>query len=210
MGVTNLPLTLTGDLTQAVFETLSACDVVAMDTETSGLDWRGDELQLCQIYSAETGPILLRKVTERPELLGRLLQSDLVTKVFHFAPFDLRFLESQWDVRARRVACTKAASKLLSPEISNSEHSLAELSSRHLGIRLDKGPVRTSDWGASSLSAQQVAYAVADVAHLPTLHHVLLQELHRTELYELWRAVCDYMPVDAHLDVMGFSNPLMY
>lgn len=85
-----------GDLPSELAQSLTSAGCVAVDTETSGLDWSSDLLQLCQLYTPETGPILVRNVSARPERLGSVLEDPGVQKVFHFAPFDLRFLEGQW------------------------------------------------------------------------------------------------------------------
>ena len=86
-------------------------------------------------------------------------------KVFHHAPFDLRFMNHASGYRAASVRCTKVASKLLDPQAPNQMHSLQTLAARYLGVHLAKGAVRTSDWSAA-LSAEQVAYAADDVIHL--------------------------------------------
>jgi ribonuclease D len=134
-----------------------------------------------------------------------------VLKVLHFAPFDLRFLEASWGMRAAPVGCTKAASRLLDPYLPSSEHSLQALLRRHLGIAVSKGEVRMSDWGSAAvLSEEQIGYATADVAHLLDLHDVLIKRLDDLGRSELFARVCAYMPVDAHLEVTGIPNPLAY
>jgi ribonuclease D len=133
-----------------------------------------------------------------------------VIKVFHFAPFDLRFLLSGWRVTVEHVACTKAASKLLRPSAPREEHGLASLVARYAGVALDKGAVRTSDWAASVLSPQQLAYAIGDVEHLPGLLGALLTELTAFGLLDDFWNVCRYMPLDARLEVAGVPNPLTY
>lgn len=183
---------------------------VAVDTETGGLDWHRDPLQLCQLFTPETGTVLLRRVERTPLNLAGLLGDAGVLKVLHYAPFDLRFLESQWESPVRSVACTKAASRLLDPNLPSKDHSLQPLLQRHLGVTVSKGAVRTSNWGAEALSEEQLAYASGDVIHLLDLHDALSQRLDVSGLAELYSRVCAYMPVDAHLAVSGFPNPLDY
>ena len=181
-----------------------------MDTETSGLDWATDSLQLCQLFTDETGPVLLSQVRGHPVELARLLADPDVVKVFHFAPFDLRFLEACWGVRAVSVECTKAASRLLDPDLPAAKHSLQSLLELHLGLRIEKGSVRTSDWGARTLTEEQIAYATADVDHLLALAQTLTHRLAACGKAELFAQVCAYMPVDAHLAVTGVPSPLVY
>ncbi len=183
---------------------------MAVDTETSGLDWATDELHLCQVFSPATGTLLLRHVREVPRGLAALMEDPQVIKVLHHAAFDLRFLEAHWGIRSTSVACTKTASKLLDPAIPAEEHSLRALLQRYLGVSVTKGPVRTSDWNAAVLSDAQIAYATADVAHLLDLYDVLRERLQTEGLLHTFGQICAYIPVDAHLHVSGIPNPLVY
>lgn len=201
---------LIDDLPDDLTDLLRSSGRVAVDTETTGLDWQQDTLELCQIHSPEAGTILLRKSSSRPSNLLDILEDSRVTKVLHHAPFDLRFLESTWGVRTRSVFCTKAASKLLDPHLPSAEHSLGALLARTLGIQLDEGAVRVSDWAASTLTHEQVAYAAADVASLLMLADIQDQQLRVRGLSEDFTAICAYMPVAAHLEIEGIPNPLTY
>lgn len=200
---------VTGDLPIGLAEQLCKAGRVAVDTETTGLDWRTDSLELCQLFATSVGAVLLRIEGDAPHLRS-LLEDASVAKVFHFAPFDLRFLEAALGARTTSVICTKAASKLLNPELPASSHSLGALLARHFGVELDKGPVRTSDWGAKELTEAQTDYAVSDVASLLRLADVEVEDLRRQGLEDVFAAICAYMPVDAHLEVIGVPDPLSY
>lgn len=197
-----------GDLPAHLASTIRAARRVAVDTETSGLDWSTDRLHLCQLFTEETGPVLLRHVVGRPRRLASVMNDRAVLKVMHFAPFDLRFLEARWGIGTRSVACTKAASRLLHPMLE--DHSLKALLERHLGVVIEKGAVRMSDWAAATLSDEQVEYAVGDVSHLLDLHQHLTDQVEDAGLASTFNAVCAYLPVDAHLEVAGYPNPLVY
>jgi ribonuclease D len=152
----------------------------------------------------------VRGVSPVPARLAELFADSNILKVFHFAPFDLRFLEAHWGVRATSIACTKAASKISDPEMPPQEHSLKRLAKRTLGVELDKGSVRTSDWGARVLTDEQLSYAVADVLHLLDVLDYQLERLTAAgRALDFWN-VCGYMPTDAHLGVTGVPNPLEY
>lgn len=172
------------------------------------MDWTRDRLALCQLFTPETGAVLLRDVGGMPPTFASLMADQDTLKVFHFAPFDLRFLEAQWGVRTTSVACTKTASRLVEPTLES--HSLKPLLERHLGVTIEKGPVRTSDWSAPTLADEQIAYAADDVAHLLDLHRLLATRLDVAGLSHLYAQVCAYLPVDAHLEVAGYPNPLTY
>ncbi len=199
-----------GDLSRRVSQVLRAQPSVAVDTETSGLYWSADQLLLCQLFSPATGPVLLRNVSGVPSELAALMADPKVVKVLHHAPFDLRFLEAKWGIRTVSVACTKAASKLLNPSGAHEEHSLKSVLRRYLGVEVEKGAVRTSDWGAPVLSYEQIEYATGDVSHLLELQRALSASLQEKNLTDIYAQVCAYMPVDAHLEVSGVPNPLIY
>lgn len=213
------PSTTLGDVTARVFAhdlpddlcaELRGAERVAVDTETTGLDWRHDALKLLQLHAVAHGALLVRVAGRPAPNLRSLLEDALVTKVFHHAPFDLRFISATWGVRPKSVFCTKAASKLLDPQLPAGEHGLAPLLLRRLSVQLGKGPVRTSDWGAPVLSAAQMEYAAADVEFLLPLADSELAQLEAKGLIDDFRSICAYMPLDAHLAVSGVPNPLLY
>jgi ribonuclease D len=109
---------LDGDLSPDLARTLRGVSRVAVDTETGGLDWATDRLHLCQLFTTETGPVLLRNVEHSPGELAGVLGDPAVLKVLHYAPFDLRFLEARWGVRTRSVACTKGCVPAARPSAS--------------------------------------------------------------------------------------------
>lgn len=199
-----------GDLPLDLELALRSAARVAVDTETSGLDWVSDRLHICQLFAPTTGPVILRNVGGQPKALARLLSDADVVKVFHFAPFDLRFLEAHWGIQCASVECTKAASRILEPDLPPAQHSLQPLLKRWLQVSISKGAVRTSDWSAPKLSDAQLEYAVADVAHLLALSSVLNERLAAEGTTDLFKQVCAYMPIDAHLSISGIPNPLKY
>lgn len=199
-----------GDITDEFSRAFTSAGIVAVDTETSGLDWKQDRLELCQLFSPATGAVLIRPGAGKANRLANLMADGSVIKVFHYAPFDLRFLGSQWKLEAASVRCTKAAAKLLFPALSAQDYSLAPLVARHLGVHLDKGSVRTSDWAAAELSSAQLRYAADDVEHLLDLYEVLDEQLRTKKLDRAFQQVCAYMPVDAYLAINGFADPLRY
>lgn len=201
---------LEGDLSASVAEQLASVELVACDTETGGLDWRSDALALCQVHAPGVGTYLIRCGDRRPERLAALLSSPAVTKVFHHAPFDLRFLRRVWDVRVASVVCTKIASKLLQPSATPAAHSLAPLVRAHLGVTLDKGPVRVSDWSAAELSDEQIAYAARDVEFLVPLLSRLTTELDRAGLADTFVRCCEFLPTQVDLTIRGVDDVFAY
>lgn len=205
-GVTVVQHDLTADLADAYGQS----GVLAWDTETSGLDPRHDALQLCQVSAPGVGTTLVQLDGGSPSGLIELLSRPEVRVVMHHAPFDLLFMRVAWGVQAANVRCTKIASKLLAPAAASSSHSLGALTAQRLGVTLNKGPVRTSDWGAGRLSAKQVAYAAADVSHLVELYDGLTRDLAGAGLAGLYEECCEFLPTRTEVAVLGIADVYDY
>lgn len=200
-----------GDLPPDLLGRFRAASMVAWDIETSGLDWRLDRIGTCQLFAEAVGAAI---VSVEPDLVPRrlvaLLEDAALVKVFHHAAFDLRFMVHAWGVRPASVRCTKVASKLLDPHAPNDSHSLQHLVARYLGVELNKGPVRTSDWTGPTLSPEQIAYATGDVIHLAALLRTLEGNLTRRGLNWLYVKCCEFMPARVALDVGGYPDVFTY
>jgi ribonuclease D len=199
-----------GDLTTEQAEALARCSLVACDTETSGLDWRTDRLSLCQFFAPAVGAILVQATNDIPHRVVGLLEDERVGKVFHHAPFDLRFLRKAWSAETRSVYCTKIASKLLDPNAPNSEHSLQALYAKYLNVQIEKGAVRTSNWSSNLLTSEQVRYASADVAGLLELWDVLSERLDRVGKSKLYADCCAFLPAQSQLTLEDYPDVFAY
>jgi ribonuclease D len=199
-----------GDLPLDLADAFAGCALVAWDIETSGLDWRSDRIGTCQIFAEEVGAAVVSLAGETPVELMSLLENEHVLKVFHHAPFDLRFMVHTWGARPVSVRCTKVASKLLDSQTPNEAHSLQNLVKRFLDVNLSKGPVRTSDWSAATLSAEQIEYAVRDVIHLPSLLGALEHALQEKGLGDLYDQCCAFLPAKVALDLGDYPDVFAY
>lgn len=197
------------DISQATFERLRDDGRVAWDIETSGLDWRREQIGTCQLYSSSTGTIIVQVGRKRPELLCALLARQDVLKIFHHAPFDLRFMVSHWKADVRSVVCTKVASKILSPGLPSEDHSLKGLLRTRLGIEIQKDQ-RLSNWLASDLSFDQISYAANDVVHLLSLYDKLVELLQSADLGQLYQQCCSFLPARVALDLDGRGDVFAY
>jgi ribonuclease D len=180
-------------------------DTVAVDSETMGLNLVRDRLCLVQL-SAGDGNVHLVQFAERdfsaPNLRA-LLRDPRVTKIFHYARFDLAMFEAHFGEPTGPVYCTKTASKLV--RTYTDKHGLKELSNELLGIDMSKQQ-QSSDWGAAELSAEQMNYAAADVLYLHQLKAILDELLEREGRAQLARQIFDFLPVRARLDLLGWSE----
>ena len=178
--------------------------VLAVDTETLGLDPHRDRLCLVQISrgDGDADLVQIRPGGGNAPNLGRVLADANVLKLFHFARFDMAVLRRDLGVTAEPVYCTKIASKLA--RTYTDRHGLKDLCSDLLGIELSKQQ-QSSDWGADKLSDQQLSYAASDVLHLHALKNRLDAMLVRENRMAEAQACFSFLPVRAALDLTGFE-----
>lgn len=188
-----------GDLPEVALARYLTVPVVALDIETSSLDWKTGRIGTCQISARGATTTIVVSPAGPPMNLSRLLECGTVQKVFHHAPFDLRFIVHAWHVKPVSILCTKVASKVLHPEADNSVHSLKALLWQYLGVELDKSE-QTSDW-LGNLSPGQLRYAAEDVRYLIPLVELLTAELHERGLLNLYRSCCAFLPTHVELAV---------
>ena len=184
---------------------LSFGPVVAIDTETMGLNPHRDRLCLVQL-SAGDGNAHLVQMPRGPHQaprLAALLADPKVLKLFHFGRFDIAVLEHALGVRCEPVYCTKIAAKLT--RTFTDRFGLKDLCKELLGVDLSKQQ-QTSDWGADSLSDEQLAYAASDVLYLHALRAKLDALLEREGRTELAQAAFRFLPTRARLDVAGWPD----
>jgi ribonuclease D len=179
--------------------------VVAVDTETMGLNPHRDRLCLVQL-SAGDGNAHLVQMPRGPYKapnLARLMADRTVLKIFHFGRFDIAMLEHALGSPCEPVYCTKIAARLV--RTFTDRWGLKDLCRELLGVELSKQQ-QTSDWGADTLSDEQLAYAAADVLHLHALKAKLDQLLEREGRTELAKAAFQFLPARARLDLAGWAD----
>ena len=147
-------------------------DSVAIDTETMGLNPHRDRLCVVQMSNGDGSADVIqipKGHSDAPNLKALLANPD-ITKIFHFARFDLAALYNAFGVMPQPVYCTKIASRL--SRTYTDRHGLKDLVREVLNIDLSKQQ-QSSDWGSASLSEAQLAYAASDVLHLHSLRERL-------------------------------------
>ena len=179
--------------------------IVAIDTETLGLDVRRDRLCVVQLSRGDgtADVVQISPGQKRAPNLEKLFADSSVLKLFHFARFDLAVLTNAFSVMPAPVYCTKIASKLA--RTYTDRHGLKDLTRELLGVDLSKAQ-QSSDWGAPDLSEAQLAYAASDVLHLHALREKLEAMLAREGRDALARAAFGYLPDRARLDLAGFPE----
>ncbi len=178
---------------------------VAIDTETMGLNPHRDRLCLVQLSGGD-GNAHLVKMARGPykaPRLAALLADPKTLKLFHFGRFDIAVLEHALGVRCEPVYCTKIAAKLT--RTFTDRYGLKNLCQELLNVDLSKQQ-QTSDWGAETLTDEQMTYAASDVLYLHALKSKLDALLEREGRMELAQAAFRFLPTRARLDIAGWPE----
>ncbi|TCT04736.1 ribonuclease D [Aquabacter spiritensis] len=181
--------------------------VVAIDTETLGLNPHRDRLCLVQLSNGD-GSADLVQVPRGADAAGapnlvRLLADPAVVKLFHFARFDVAVLSRTYGVAPAPVFCTKIASRLC--RTYTDRHGLKDLVRELLGVDLSKQQ-QSSDWAAADLSDAQLHYAASDVLYLHACMEKLEAMLAREDRTQIAKSCFDFLPTRARLDLAGWSE----
>jgi len=179
--------------------------VVAIDSETMGLKPQRDRLCLIQLSSGNGNAHLVQfeRCNYTAPNLVKLLEDPNITKVFHYARFDVAIIKKYLKVRTTSIYCTKIASKLV--RTYTDKHGLKDLCKELLNIDLSKQQ-QSSDWGAKNLTEEQKTYAASDVLYLHKIKEILDQRLLREERDELAAFCFEFLQTRANLDLIGFEN----
>jgi ribonuclease D len=177
---------------------------VAIDTETMGLNPHRDRLCVVQLSNGDGTADVVQVPQGHHDApnLKALLADPNILKIFHFARFDVAALYNTFGVMPQPVYCTKIASRLT--RTYTDRHGLKDLVREVLNIDLSKQQ-QSSDWGSSTLSEAQLAYAASDVLHLHGLRERLDAMLAREGRTELAKACFEFLPTRARLDLDGWE-----
>jgi ribonuclease D len=184
---------------------LSLGPLVAIDTETLGLNPHRDRLCLAQLSSGDGESHLVQFGAggyDAPNL-RRLLTDPAVTKLFHFARFDVAVFKQYLGVVTRPIYCTKIASRLV--RTYTDRHGLKDLCKELLEVDLSKES-QSSDWAAETLTQKQLEYAASDVLYLHRLKQRLDVMLSREGRAHLAEAAFAFLPTRAELDLGGWAE----
>src|ERR1700756_5170367 len=188
-------------------------DSVAIDTETMGLHPHRDRLCVVQLSNGDGSADVVqipkdhgKNPNDAPNLKA-LLANPRITKIFHFARFDLAALYNAFGVMPQPVYCTKIASRLT--RTYTDRHGLKDLVREVLNIDLSKQQ-QSSDWGGDVLSEAQLTYAASDVLHLHALRERLDVMLAREGRLGLAQACFEFLPTRARLDPQGWGTEELF
>ncbi len=170
-----------------------------------GLDPARDRLCLIQLSAGDEvcHMVQFRDAGFGAPNLKALLGDERITKLFHFARFDLAAIQRYLGVTCRPVYCTKVASRLA--RTFTDRHGLKDLCRDLLSVEISKQQ-QSSDWGAEKLSEEQLRYAASDVLYLHRLRAALDEILAREGRLDFAKACFEFLPARAALDLAGWDD----
>ena len=178
---------------------------VSIDTETMGLQPHRDRLCVVQLSPGDGSAEVVQipaDLTQAPNLV-KLLSDPGVTKIFHYARFDMAVLKHRFGIVTGPVYCTKIASRLV--RTYTDKHGLKDLVRELLNVDLNKQQ-QSSDWGAEKMSDAQLDYAASDVIYLNDVKRHRDSMLKREGRSELAAACFEFLKHRIDLDLMGWGE----
>ncbi len=187
-------------------DSLNLPSIIAVDTETMGLSFDRDRLCLVQVSFGDKNAHLVQlggTLGYQANNLKKLLRNSKVTKIFHYARFDVAMLKKYLGVLCNSVYCTKIASKLA--RTYTDRHGLKELCKELLNVEISKQQ-QSSDWGKDIISKNQINYAANDVLYLHEIKQKLDEILERENRIKLAYSAFKFIPTRVQLDLAGWNN----
>jgi len=208
----NYQLIKTAEALRKAVESISAHQVIGLDTETTELDPYVGRLRLVQLATPNGVHIIdldafnssdgdLRQSSELAPLRN-LLSSPRPIKIAHNAKFDAKFIKHHLGADLNGVFDTLLASQLIGAGDIEERHGLDTVASRYLNESVDKTE-RLSNWNFE-LSEAQLEYAARDAAILIPLREKLFERLKSDSLMNVARLEFDCIMVVAEMELTGF------
>ena len=181
-----------------------ASNIIALDSETMGLNPKRDKLCLVQISNGDEVSHLVKidLSTKKPHNLIKILKNNKIQKIFHYARFDVAVFKHNFKINIKNIYCTKIASKLV--RTYTDKHGYKDLCSELLGKSISKTE-QSSDWGGE-LTKEQQKYAATDVLYLHKIKDKLDMMLLREKRSKLAQACFDFIQYRTDLDINGWSE----
>ena len=181
---------------------------ISIDTETLGLNIKRDRLCLIQMKNEHNKKIYLIQFdsdlsSKKSKNIKTLLENKSLTKIFHYARFDMAVLKYNLGIKVKNVFCTKIASKLT--RTYSSKHGLKDIVKELLNVELDKSE-QTSDWSQKKLTKQQIKYAINDIEYLMEMKNNFEIKLKNQKRLKTYNNIMNFLETRVDLDLMGWES----
>ena len=187
-------------------EDLDLGNIIAVDGEFMGLNFRRDPLCLIQISSGNSDAHIVqlnRKNYIAPNL-SKLLSDEKVKKIFHYGRADMAHIKYYLKIETKNILDTKIASKLA--RSYSDSHSLKILIKEFINIDISK-QFQSSDFGGE-LTPAQLKYCANDVVYLHKIHEELNKILLREDRITLYEDCLKFLKTRVDLDLALFKDDI--
>ena len=187
-------------------EDLDLGNIIAVDGEFMGLNFRRDPLCLIQISSGNSDAHIVqlnRKNYIAPNL-SKLLSDEKVKKIFHYGRADMAHIKYYLKIETKNILDTKIASKLA--RSYSDSHSLKILIKEFINIDISK-QFQSSDFGGE-LTPAQLKYCANDVVYLHKIHEELNKILLRENRITLYEDCLKFLKTRVDLDLALFKDDI--
>lgn len=143
--------------------------ILAVDTETTGLDPLVDKVLLLQIGNENDQAVfdVYRLGTSIYDVLELVTNPDIV-KVYHNARFDYKMLKRNFNIEPNNLRCTMIGEQLLNQGKMKVRYGLADVAMKYVSKEIDKSQ-QSSFIGmkyGDPFTKEQLAYAAEDTEYL--------------------------------------------
>lgn len=196
------------DITENELKLFNECGYVCVDTETTGLNYKENNLCTIQLFCTKCSVLIRFDKNQNYYNLKELMLDKKIMKIFHNAVFDVSFLMNNLCLdRFGKIVCTKIASKLVNGIDHN--NSLKPLLKEYLNVEITKDQ-QLSDWNQRKLTVEQKEYAMNDVRFLKQLWEKLSSELKNIQKYDLALECFQFIPDYKLILDNGITNIFTY
>lgn len=189
-----------------VASALAQDEVIAYDSETTGLDPHRSNIAVMQFFGQQSGVLGVVQVRNgqiHPAIKLLMRTSKALWVGHNVGMFDMQFLATHgvdpwvmrwYDTLVGESTVVDAGRRDVSKSLQSSLR-------RHLGLDIDKKIEHS--WNVTTLNEQQIAYAARDVLSIPALMHAQKAKAVETGQEEALRMEQEVMPVFARMKFNG-------
>lgn len=188
---------------QPLLSSLNEHSIIAIDTETTGLDPFQNRIRLIQIAFINQPVFLIDLWKVSDDIISSLKKifTSPALKIFHNAKFDLKFLiKSGFKIHGPYFD-TMLAAQILSAGQKSQGYKLSDLVREELKIDLPK-ELQNSDW-SGELSHEQLSYAARDAQVLLEIYHSLFLKLENVNLSATAKLEFECLPAVVDMELSG-------
>jgi DNA polymerase-1 len=195
----NVMVTAQWDNLKDIMLKIMGSNIIAIDTETTGLDFSEDYVRLLQV-KIDNDEVFIFDFFDYDDEQKRYIVNILLNYtngilVFHNAIFDLSMLYPYAHIKRTdfKLFDTQVAEKIIDCGLNRKGFSLEDLCNKYLNIKLDKSE-QTGNWLIKKLSIEQIRYAKKDVEVTYELYGILKNKLEQMGLTKAFNIDINCIP----------------